>query len=375
MSHFLIVCGGTGGHLAPGISIGEALLERGHSCKLLISRKAVDAKLIEKYPGLAFLKAPGRAFSGGLLSLPKSIFALMQGFFFARRLIRSEQPDLILAFGGFLSFGIVLAARLNGVPVALHEANCVPGKSIRYLRRLAHRIYLPEGVSLKGVGLKVVRNFGYPVRKDVVHILKADAYQALEIEVHHKLLVVLGGSQGAAALNQWARDNFAALACKGITLYCVTGLDKGAAERLCEKAKDGVEVYGYFVPFTKQMGELVSAADLIISRAGAGSIAEITRCRAPSLLIPYPFAADDHQQANAAIHEKHGACVVLPQTDLHRLRDEVETLIFNDWLLSQFKLNMTKLDQENEVDLIARDLEGLIHGPSESDSAQKEVSA
>ena len=107
------------------------------------------------------------------------------------------------------------------------------------------------------------------------------------------------------------------------------------------------------------MGEVISAADLVISRAGAGSIAEIIRCRAPVILIPYPYAADDHQRANARMHEQHGAGMVLEQERLDQLADEVNELIFNDSLLAKFKSNMERLDRFNSSERIASDLEAL----------------
>ena len=107
------------------------------------------------------------------------------------------------------------------------------------------------------------------------------------------------------------------------------------------------------------MGDVISAADLVISRAGAGSIAEIVRCRAPSILIPYPFAADDHQQANAVMHERHGAGLVLAQDELSQLLAEVEGLIFNDWVLGKFKSNLERLDRFDSGERIASDIEAL----------------
>ena len=114
-----------------------------------------------------------------------------------------------------------------------------------------------------------------------------------------------------------------------------------------------------FVPFSDQMGDVVSAADLIISRAGAGSIAEIIRCRAPAILVPYPYAADNHQEANARLHERQGDGIVLNEKDLDKLLGEVKSLIFNDWMLSKFKLNLSRLDQFDSAERIADDIESL----------------
>ena len=123
-------------------------------------------------------------------------------------------------------------------------------------------------------------------------------------------------------------------------------------------AQDGASSVS-FVPFSDEMGDVLSAADLVITRAGAGSIAEIIHCRAPSILIPYPYAADAHQQANALMHERHGAGLVLEQDDLDQLFNEVQGLIFNDWLLAKFKSNLERLDRFDSGARIGKDIELL----------------
>lgn len=364
----IIACGGTGGHLAPGIAVAEVLQERNNECVLLISEKQVDSRLVEKYSHLNFMTTPGRAFTGGVVQRSKFVASLLSGFLFARKLLRGEAPDLVLLFGGYLSLGLGLAARLTGVPVAMHEANCVPGRSIRVMKRMAARIYLPDGVRLNAVPPGLVRYYGYPVRADIKHVLKAEAAQKLKIKVASKLLVIIGGSQGAKALNDWLLHNFGQLAGKGISVYCVTGLGNGSSGTIHEIEHEGSDVTATLVPFSDQMGDVLSAADLVVSRAGAGSIAEIIRCRAPAILIPYPYAADDHQRANARMHEQHGAGMVLEQEHLGQLADEVNELIFNDSLLAKFKSNMERLDRFNSSERVAVDLEALCgnHGPHEA---------
>jgi len=359
VSKIIIACGGTGGHLAPGIAVAEVLQERGHTCLLLISHKQVDSALVEKYAHLDFVKTPGRAFSGGFLQRLGFVGGLVSGFFAARRMLRKEQPDLVLLFGGFLSLGLGLAAQIQGIPVALHEANCRPGRAVRLIKHLSTRIYLPDGVRLRGIPPARVRYLGYPVRQEIKHSLKADAWKRLGIKVPNKLLVVIGGSQGASALNDWVTHNFELLAKAGISLYCVTGLGNSSASTIHEVGQGGVDITATLVPFSNQMGDVISAADLVVSRAGAGAVAEIIRCRAPAILVPYPYAADDHQQANARAHEQHGAGVLLPQDKLNELAAEVVDLIFNDWLLAKFKSNLERLDRFESSERIADDLLAL----------------
>lgn len=359
VSKILIACGGTGGHLAPGIAVAETLQENGHDCRLLISQKQVDSALIAKYQHLEFIKTPGRAFSGGLVARFASIWSLFSGYLLSRKLIQDQDPDLVLLFGGFLSVGLGIAARTAGVPIALHEANCHPGKSIRLIKRLATRIYLPDGVRMEGVAPSRVKYLGYPVRRDIKHTLKVDAAKRLGIKVPHKLLVVIGGSQGASVLNDWVIHHFARMAKAGISIYCVTGLGNSSKSTVHEIDRKGEDITATFVPFSDNMGDVISAADLVVSRAGAGSIAEIVRCRAPSILIPYPYAADNHQEANARMHEQHGAGLLIDQSTIEALTSEVMDLIFNDWLLSKFKSNLERLDRFDSCESISEDIEGL----------------
>ena len=359
MSRIIIACGGTGGHLAPGIAVAEVLQERGHTCLLLISHKQVDSALVEKYSHLDFIKTPGRAFSGGVFQRLAFLGSLVSGFFASRRMLREQEPDLVLLFGGFLSLGLGLAAQIKSIPVALHEANCNPGKAVRLIKHLSARIYLPDGVRLQGVPPERIRYFGYPVRKEIKHALKADAWKRLNIQVPNKLLVVIGGSQGATALNEWVNHSFGLLAKAGISIYCVTGLGNSSASTIHEIGKGGVDTTATLVPFSNKMGDVISAADLVVSRAGAGSIAEIVRCRAPAILIPYPHAADDHQHANAIAHEQHGAGILLPQDRLNELTAEVIDLMLNDWLLAKFKSNLERLDRFESSERIADDLLAL----------------
>lgn len=359
MSDILIACGGTGGHLAPGIALAEQMQGRGHHCTLLISKKQVDSVLVKKYPHLNFHRIPGQGFSGGLLRRSLFFWRLLIGFIHSNRLLREKKADFVVLFGGFLSVGLGLAARLQGIPIALHEANAYPGRAVRLLKYLATRIYLPESVRLRGITMQKVRYFGYPVRSEIKHCLKAEAWERLGIAVKNKLLVIIGGSQGASSLNQWVVENLETLKGMELSVYCVTGLGK---------APDGFAGFNHldtkdntvkFVQFSDQMGDVISAADLIISRAGAGSIAEIIRCRAPAISIPYPYAANNHQEANARLHERQGAGVVVNEKDMDKLLDEVKSLVFNDWMLGKFKSNMARLDQFDSATRIADDIEFL----------------
>lgn len=356
---FLLSCGGTGGHLSPGIALAEGLLARGHRPTLLISHKKVDTRLIGKYPHLDFRRIPGAPFTLSPPGLFRFVARQSQGLLHCLRLVRQERPDAVVGFGGFTTAGVILAASFSHVPVALHEANRVPGRAIRLLGRLAQRVYLPPGVRLPDVAKRVCFPMGLPVRREIRRLPREEAKAAFGLDPQQLCLVVLGGSQGASKLNEWARRKAEALAFDGVQLFCVTGLDKGEPGERVFRSRSGQTVKAVFQPFCDRMGELMSCADLVVSRAGAGTLAELVRCETPAILIPYPHAADNHQWANARYFEQQGGGVAIGEEHVGDLSREVRDMIFNDWLLRKFRSNLQRMDRANSLDQMLDDLEVL----------------
>jgi UDP-N-acetylglucosamine--N-acetylmuramyl-(pentapeptide) pyrophosphoryl-undecaprenol N-acetylglucosamine transferase len=359
MSRFLIACGGTGGHLAPGIALAEALVARGHTTTLFISTKKVDARLCESYPQLKVAQVPGAPFGWRPDVHLRFHWRQTQGLLFSLKFIREYKPDAIVGFGGFTNAGVVMAGWLLGIPVALHEANRVPGRAIRVLSHISSRLYLPPGVRLPGRSGLMVRHTGLPVRSEVARLPRDEARARLGADPAQKLLVIMGGSQGSGSLNQWAEDHLEALAHEGVQVWCVTGLDKGRAGGRELRSRTGALVRAWFEPFTDRVGTLFSAADLVVSRAGAGTLAELVRCEAPAILVPFPFAADDHQRANARFFERQGGGLVVEQAALALMKQEVLDVVFNDWLVNKFRENLHRMAHENTIDILVHDLEQL----------------
>jgi UDP-N-acetylglucosamine--N-acetylmuramyl-(pentapeptide) pyrophosphoryl-undecaprenol N-acetylglucosamine transferase len=253
-----------------------------------------------------------------------------------------------------------------GIPVALHEANRIPGRAVRLFARFAQRVYLPLGVRVPGVRVAAMRHAGLPVRSEITKLPSVAARQALGLDPKQKVLVILGGSQGASALNAWARARLEFLASEGVQLVCVTGPGKGDPETVALRSRSGEPVTAIFMPFCDRVAELLSAADLVVSRAGAGTLAELIRCEVPAILIPYPHAASDHQRANAAFFERQGGGLVVEENAMGGLHAEVMDTIFNDWLLRQFRGNLKRMDRANSLDLLLDDLEEIARGAAES---------
>ncbi len=359
MSRVIISCGGTGGHLSPGIALAEGLQRGGHNPLLVISRKDVDSRLVKKYSALEYVRSPGTYFSWKPLQMVRFGFSQLRSVAQAWRLLRREEASSVIAFGGFISLGAVLAAFVLGVPVILHEANRRPGRAVRVLSGLAKRVYLPKGVRLRGLPPQTVRHVGYPVRTEIRRVSREVARAKLGFPPQGKLLLVLGGSQGAEALNQWVKAHFDQLAVEGIHVLCLTGPRHEGGGTLEYRQANGPVIRARFLPFCDQMAYAYSCADVALSRAGAGTIAELTRVRVPSIQVPFPFASDDHQMENARFLEQQGGAVLLPQEKLDQLFTEVSDLIFNDWMLDRMRRNLATLDVENCVDLMLADLDAL----------------
>jgi UDP-N-acetylglucosamine--N-acetylmuramyl-(pentapeptide) pyrophosphoryl-undecaprenol N-acetylglucosamine transferase len=367
MKNFVIACGGTGGHLTPGIGLAQALEEKGCPCWLFISKKQVDSRLSSKYKKMSFEPMPGCPFSSSIWGFAKFFKELVHSFYLSRQFYKKVGADVVIGFGGFSTLGPALAARSVGIPLYLHESNRKVGKAVRFLAKRADRVYLPDGVRIEGVPYEKTFHHGFPLRQDFRRLPMERARRKLGISMADKLLVILGGSQGAAALNEWVKQNLEKLAVDGISVYCVTGMNKESSGSVQLLDASGGKVTSRFVPFTDQMEVLLSSSNLVISRAGAGSLAEIVKCRVPVIMVPYPYAADDHQTANAEFLESKGGGVVCAQSNItNHLLDEVRELMFNEEFRALIRRNLYSLDSGDVGMLMAQDMLMALKTPKSS---------
>ncbi|MBK1876579.1 UDP-N-acetylglucosamine--N-acetylmuramyl-(pentapeptide) pyrophosphoryl-undecaprenol N-acetylglucosamine transferase [Pelagicoccus mobilis] len=359
MKRALIACGGTGGHLSPGIALAEELVSRNWECTLLISNKQVDSRLVKKYEQFAYEAVDGRAFSLRPDRLLLFIVSLIKGTIRCSRMIHDRRPDVVIGFGGFLSMPAMLAGFFAGLPTVVHEANRVAGRVTRIVSWFARRIYLPKGVSIRTKRRSRIRYIGMPVRNEIKSISKSSAKETLGLNPAQKVLVIMGGSQGAEALNKWVKASLPSLAQKEVQVYCLTGGSETDGS-MTFKSPKGEEVRSIFRRFSHDMATVLCAADLVVSRSGAGSIAEMMRCRAPGIMIPYPFSADDHQVANAKNFEMLGCGLQMSQDYLGDLLEEVREVIYNEWLLQKFRRNLEMADRADVQGFMAADLERIV---------------
>ncbi len=358
MKTVVITCGGTGGHLAPGIAVAQELSLRGYRCILLMSRKQVDKRLAQGYRGLTFVAVPGIGLSW--MNFPLFLWHQLGALLVNIHVMYKYKPIGCIAFGGFLTLGTFLASRIFRLPFALHEANHVPGRVVRLLQRFADRIYLPEGVTLPHARKDRMRYKGYPVRSDVSLSKPHSARSALGLEIDRPVLLVLGGSQGAAALTRWTQKNAQALALEGVQVYCLMGMQGGPERMETHKDAQGNPIKAYYVPFSDVMGIVLAAADVVVSRAGAGSIAEINFFKKPTVYVPYPYACDDHQAANVRYLQHQDAGVRVPESELNRLLPAVLGLLKDAPFQEILKKGMARLAKKNDVKPLVDDFLSLV---------------
>jgi len=289
-----IACGGTGGHLFPGLAVGDALVARGCEVTLLVSSKEVDQTAVKSAYGMEVESLPVVGLSRNLPQFAASFWSSIGR---CRKLFRENRPDAVLAMGGFTSAPPVIVGKLAGARIFLHEANAIPGRAMKLLAPLADEVFVQFPAAMPRVLSSDIRATGLPVRATMEPIEKADARIALGLADNQPVLLVMGGSQGAQSINQALIESLPRLAkaVPGLQFIHLTG---GSVEPV-HLAYDALGLHAVVRPFLTEMEYALGAADLAVSRSGASSLAEFSAMELPAILIPYPTAVDDHQRINA----------------------------------------------------------------------------
>lgn len=308
----IIACGGTGGHLFPGIAVAQQLKKQGHRPILLISRKEVDAEASSKYGDLEFHSIPAIAKPPTLsLRMPAFLWKLFTTYMSCKKLLRREKADVVLGMGGFTSLPPCKAAHALGLRSYVHDSNAMPGKSNRLTARWCTKVLvgMKEAVlHFPGSNCAVV---GTPVRDEIRQLpTREEARTRLGLPQDKPLILVTGGSQGARNLNSLLIE--AAKADPGVHYLVIAGrLDYDRVNTLAAGAPN-ITVLG----FCADMPAAYAAADGVIARSGASTLTELSLIGKACLLVPFPYAADDHQTHNARAFSDHDAAVLIQQADL-----------------------------------------------------------
>lgn len=305
-----IACGGTGGHLFPGLAVAEELMQHGCAVTLLISPKEVDQQAVKNATGLkiATLPAVGLA-DGNRIEFTRGLY---RSFQVSRQLFHAEPPDAVLAMGGFTSAPPLVAARLRRAPVFLHESNTIPGRANRWLSWLVSQAFVGFGEAAPRLHARSTKITGTPCRPQFKPLETAASRVALGLDAQRPVLLVTGGSQGARGLNQLVIAALPILARRlpALQLFHLAGPNDAA---IVEQAAKAAGVNAVVHSFFTEMHLALGASSVAVSRAGASSLAELSAMRVPAILVPYPAATDNHQYHNAAAFEKTGAAILLEQ--------------------------------------------------------------
>ncbi len=360
----LFASGGTGGHIYPGLAIARALKDKGNKLLFVGTRRGLEKRILEEenFPlSFIWVRPWLRRDWRGLLSVLGQLFiSLFQSLY----ILKKFRPHLVVATGAYLSAPVVMAASLLNIPAFLHEQNLVPGITNRFLSRL-------WGVKAIGVTyLESERYFprakvkltGNPVRKEILEADRTRGRESLGLDPEKKVVLIFGGSGGARRINNAVLEALRILGSYSeLQIMHITGRERfGEVSQQLETLSPPQNYLVY--PYLYNMAEALASSDLVVSRAGATTLAEIAARGLPAILIPYPYAAGNHQEYNARHLEKKGAAKVILDRDLtpDRLVKTVLEIVNDSFSLERMSGAAKALSQPAALGRILEVIDGEI---------------
>ena len=330
----VIACGGTGGHVYPALAVAEAVRARDSSAAVLFIGSGALASRVVRASGWPLVQVAARPLPRRISwRLPWALLVGSAGMIQGLRRLLRFRPGVVLSTGGYAAAPVGAAAAVLRVPLLLQEQNLHPGVANRLLRRFARAVSVPHASVVSAFGSKAVVT-GVPVSRGALHGDRARGLQRFGLDSTRLTILVLGGSQGARSVNEAMVEAVPHLADPGgLQIVHQTG---PAHEAWVRTRVAGVPALRYLaVGYIDDVADAYACADLVVCRAGASTLAEVTAHGLPCIVVPYPHAAEGHQDANARLHERAGAAVVVLDRELsggalaalvNRLRGEPATL-------------------------------------------------
>jgi UDP-N-acetylglucosamine--N-acetylmuramyl-(pentapeptide) pyrophosphoryl-undecaprenol N-acetylglucosamine transferase len=350
----LISGGGTGGHIFPALSIANALRRRDPDTEILFVG-AEGRMEMERVPaaGYEIVGLPVSGFNRAhLLSNVRVVVRLLKSMMKARSVLKRFKPDIAIGVGGYASGPVLKEAQKQGVPTLLQEQNSYAGVTNKLLAKKAKAICVAYPDMERFFPQESIILTGNPVRENILstNITKEEAREKLGVPPHRKLVLVIGGSLGARTINQSIAKAFNKIENAGGYVLWQTG--KVYAEE-CSKIAEKYNNVVKATPFISQMDLAYKAADVVVSRAGAGTISELQLLGKPTILIPSPNVAEDHQRKNAEALVKCNAAVMILDADApDRLAHEVVALLNDDEKCNSLSTNIKKMALTNSDEKI-----------------------
>ena len=353
----IIAGGGTGGHIFPAIAIANALKKIDPGIEILF----VGAKgkmEMEKVPQAGY-KIEGLDIAGfNRSSLIKNIglpFKLVKSFFQVRTIFKKFRPDAAIGVGGYSSFPVLRFAQAKGIPTFIHESNSFAGKSNIMLGKKAIRIFTGTDAMEKFFPANRILKTGNPVRASIAHstLTRSEGIKFFSLQENKKTVLIMGGSLGAKAINEAIDKHLDELLGNGLQIIWQTG--KPYSEKAKERSKGKSSVWTN--DFITQMECAYAAADIVVSRSGAMSVAELCVVKKPALFVPYPFAAEDHQTVNAITLVKKDAVLMVKDNEaIDKLAKMVIELAKDESKQNELKNNISRLAVINADEVIANEI-------------------
>ncbi|MFO7605164.1 MAG: undecaprenyldiphospho-muramoylpentapeptide beta-N-acetylglucosaminyltransferase [Desulfurivibrionaceae bacterium] len=308
----VVTGGGTGGHLFPGIAVAEKIMaERPGSEVLFIGTgRQVDNRVLGERPFRTAVLECGGVKGKSVAAALGALFRLPLAFFKAVSILRGFGPDLVLGVGGYVTGPVLLAAKTVGIPTCIHEQNSIPGLANKLTGRFVDRVFLSIPGSEGYFPSDRIRLTGNPVREEIM------AIRDREPGKDGPVLLVMGGSQGAHRVNELVSEGLGEIRDQLPAGFRVIHQTGNRDEAMVRAGYAAAGIAAEVAPFITDMAAVYGRADLVVSRAGATSLAEICVLGKPSILIPYPFAADNHQEYNARMVADRGGAIVLCEAGL-----------------------------------------------------------
>jgi UDP-N-acetylglucosamine--N-acetylmuramyl-(pentapeptide) pyrophosphoryl-undecaprenol N-acetylglucosamine transferase len=365
-----VACGGTGGHLFPGLAVAEALQAEGCDITLLVSAKDVDQEGVKSAMDMDVVTLPAVALQNG--DVPGFLQGFWKSFRICSSLFRKRRPQAVLAMGGFTSAPPVLAGKFSGASTFLHESNAIPGRANRWLSPLVRTAFVGFPAAARRLHNQSVTMTGTPVRSQFSAMEPAACRMALGLQPDRPVLLVMGGSQGASGINGLVAQALPMLSMRAPDLQFLH-LTGEADQESIRSLYQSRGVKAVVRPFLTEMELALGAATVAVSRAGASSLAEIAAMQLPAILIPYPFAADNHQFLNARAFLESGAARQMDQASAtpEMLTSLVAELIENSGLRASMRRALQKSHFPEAAHQIAERILGTIREREPKETARE----
>lgn len=360
---FIVSGGGTGGHIFPAVAIANAIRKREPDAKILFV--GANGKMeMEKVPAAGY-EIVGLNISGIKRSLSLSNlmvpFKLWKALRHAAGILKSFKPDAVIGVGGYASGAVLYAATGKNIPTLIQEQNSFPGITNRILSKRVDKICVAYDGMEKFFPPKKIIITGNPVRSEILQpeINRTEAFKFFDLDETKFTVLVIGGSLGARSINEAIVNSVKRLTENGIQVIWQTG--KGNAEQAKIAAAEAGTENNKVHEFIQRMDLAYACADLVVSRAGAIAVSELCLVKKPSILIPFPFAAEDHQTSNAkALSEKGAAMLIRDDQARDKLGMEILNLYSDEQKRNEMKAQIAAFARPDAAELIVDEIFKLI---------------